>query len=279
MAQQATLTQVTTTDGLDLAARYWLPEGTAKTALAFVHGQSDHSARYGHVGQAVAQAGHAMFMVDLRGHGRSPGKRGHIERFSDYLLDLKALRGLVRQTLPAVPHFLGGHSMGGTVALFSLIDDPADWAGLVLSAPWLKLAFTPPRWKMAVSNVAKDMIPRFSTSSGLRPIDLSHDPDMVKAYRDDPHTHGKITARAYGEISAAQDAVLAQAKTITLPIVMLQGEADPVVSWLVNKRFFNDLASDDKTLHTYPELYHEVFNEADNQQVLDHMVTWLDQHT
>ena len=37
--------------------------------------------------------GYAVFTYDLRGHGRSPGRRGHIDRFSDYLADARRLPG------------------------------------------------------------------------------------------------------------------------------------------------------------------------------------------
>lgn len=274
----ATLTQVTTSDGLDLRLRYWLPAG-AKSALAFSHGQSDHSGRYKYVSQRLADAGHAVFMVDLRGHGFSPGKRGHITRFSDYLKDIEALQRFTKQQLPDAPSFLGGHSMGGTIALTTALRNPTEWDGVVVSAPWLQLAFNPPRWKTSLGSLASQLLPKFSTSNGLDPADFSHDAEISLAYHSDEHSHGRITARAFAEVDAAGNLIIERAGNFKLPLLMLQGDADTIVDWRVNRTFFNDVTTQDKTLALYPGLFHEVLNEFEKDQVIDDLIAWLDAHS
>ncbi len=275
----AQLKHIISSDGLTLQLRYWLPSTTPKSAVAFVHGQSDHSGRYQHVGSRLAAAGHALFVIDLRGHGGSPGKRGHISSIDDYLLDMVAMRYFVDQTLTDMPVFAGGHSMGGVVALASIFDQQEKWAGVILSAPWLKLAFEPPRWQTMLSGFAARVLPSFTVNNGLDPASFSHDAAVVQAYQIDPQSHSQISARAYDAIRKAQQIILAQAADYTLPVLIQQGEADPVVNWHINKAFFDDLGSTDKTLHTYPDLFHEIYNELDNDQIFIDLIAWLNQHS
>ena len=91
----------------ELLYRVWAPE-RPRGALAIVHGYGEHSGRW------LAARGWGVAACDLPGHGKSPGRRGHIRSFSDYLAAVKALLDEVRRAVPA-PVFLLGHSLGGLI--------------------------------------------------------------------------------------------------------------------------------------------------------------------
>src|SRR5690606_36074902 len=107
-------TRVLSSDGLSLAARKYVAPGTARGEVAIIHGHGDHQGRYVHVAEALQSAGYTVHTVDLRGHGRSPGPRGHTPAYRYLLDDIEALVG---QMDPVRPKFLLGHSMGGNLVL------------------------------------------------------------------------------------------------------------------------------------------------------------------
>jgi alpha-beta hydrolase superfamily lysophospholipase len=270
--------QIQTSDGLSLYSQSWLPDSEPKAAVAFFHGQSDHSGRYANLVNALIPAGYALFMADLRGHGKSPGLRGHILSWEDYRRDMTALMEHARQTLPDIPHFFGGHSMGGLLALNIALDNPPGYQGVVASAPALRFAFEPPAAMITMARILSRVAPRTVISNQLDASGLTHDQAVVEAYKADPLVHGKITTRAAVELTITQADSLARAGQTTLPLLILHGSADPIIAADGSREYFEKASSADKTLKIYEGLYHEIFNELEKKQVLDDVVGWLDAH-
>ena len=109
---------------------------------------------------------------------------------------------------------------------------------------------------------------------------ISHDPDVVKAYLDDPLVHDRVTARFFTEFMAAMDETNANASDIKVPILMQVAGDDHLTDAQSAKAFFERLDTPDKTLHFYDNLYHEVYNEtaAEKEMVLDDLEKWLTAH-
>ena len=95
----------------------WLPEGDKKAVLLVAHGFAEHSGRYGNVVNHFVAKGYPVYALDHRGHGRSDGERVQVERFTDYLKDLKTFFDIVRKENPDDKIFLIGHSMGSSISL------------------------------------------------------------------------------------------------------------------------------------------------------------------
>ena len=95
----------------------WLPDAGPRTVVVIAHGASEHGGRYGHVVDRLLPAGHAVYAIDHRGHGRSEGRRAQLDRMADVVEDLDVLVRQARDAHPGLPLILLGHSMGGTVAL------------------------------------------------------------------------------------------------------------------------------------------------------------------
>src|SRR5712664_4741719 len=117
-----------------------------RAAVLALHGWADHAGRWRDVGERLCAAGYSTYYLDLRGHGRSGGRRGHLSRFSQLLGDLQALRRAVRrrQDVPQVPV---GHGFGGLVVLRYLETQPGEPpAAAVIVSPWLASRARPAVW-------------------------------------------------------------------------------------------------------------------------------------
>jgi len=266
--------------GRQLFCRVWDPENGPgpRGVLAFCHGLGEHSGRYHHLAEALAAIGVALVITDLRGHGQSPGKRGHVTVYREYLEDYGTAIRAARERFPEAVLFCGGHSLGGLIALGAAVEGvlPPICRGLVISAPALAVGFEPPKWKVAAARILSTIVPGALFSTGLDAEHLSHDPVVVQSYRQDPLVHGNISARAYIETLSLQALTRAGAPTVLLPLLLLQGTDDHDVDPAATKAFFAAAGSTDKTLKEYPGLYHEVFNEVGGEAVLEDVVGWID---
>src|SRR2546425_8178565 len=111
-----------------------------RAAVLALHGWADHAGRWRDVGERLCAAGYSTYFLDLRGHGRSGGRSGHLSRFSQLLGDLQAFRRVVRLRTDR-PQLLLGMSFGGLVALRYLETQPSDpIVAAVICCPWLGLA-------------------------------------------------------------------------------------------------------------------------------------------
>src|SRR3989338_796591 len=88
-----------------------------KAIFILVHGLAEHSARYEKFSDFFTQQNFSVYSYDLRGHGLSSGRRGHILNFNEYLLDLKKFHALVKNDENNRDIFLLGHSLGGLIVL------------------------------------------------------------------------------------------------------------------------------------------------------------------
>jgi len=98
-----------------------------------VHGFAEHAGRYDHVGRFLSERGFALYMYDLRGHGRSESPRGYVDRFERFVEDTVAFAKLVKSETGAKTLLLG-HSMGGLIAVLAAAELGGELAGLITSS-------------------------------------------------------------------------------------------------------------------------------------------------
>ena len=247
-----------------------------------VHGLAEHSGRYAHITEMLATIGIRTFAYDHRGHGESTGKRGHITRFSEYTNDLELMIEKSRNALsPQVPLFLIGHSMGGLIVL-NYIQQHGNKKidGLIVSSPGLGVAVKPPASKEIAARIMSRVAPGFSFDNELNPQYLSHNQKSIDAYLNDPLIHRRITARWVTEFMKTGEQTCNRADCITLPVLMQVAGGDRIVSPEVSRDFYENISSQDKTLHFYDELHHEIYNESDSlrEQVMEDLKTWINDH-
>ena len=210
-----------------LFRRAWLPE-EPECALLLVHGFAEHSGRYEHVGAWFAERRCAVHAYDHEGHGRSGGTRNHVRRFGDLLDDLQMFVDSVRGEHPEIPLFLVGHSMGGLiVAAFAVERDPAV-AGAVLSGPALALDRSLSLARRFAVRLLSLVAPRLSFPSGIDANGLSRDPQVVRAYLEDPLIHLRLTASLAAALASAGRRTATAGARVAIPLLILHGEADPI---------------------------------------------------
>ncbi len=256
---------VTTTEGsfqgasgVTIFRRAWLPEGQPRGVMVLVHGMSEHSGRYDHVGRFLASRGLAVHSLDHRGHGRSGGETGTVENFAFFLDDLSTFVSMVRRESPRGPLVLLGHSMGGLIVAAYLLERKPSPDLVVLSSP----AIVP------------------IMEAGGRRVDatrLSRDPEAQRAYMEDPLV---LRERVKEELSyrLAEGVMLlvGRADEIGQPILLIHGTHDRLCSAEGAEIWVRASSSPDITVQLYEEGRHEMFNDINRDEVLANLWRWLD---
>jgi alpha-beta hydrolase superfamily lysophospholipase len=268
--------------GERLHLQAWLPAGPdlehgpePVAVIALVHGYGDHGGRHTWFGEDMAERGYAVYAYDLRGHGQSTGTRGQIKRFDDYLDDTAIFLDEVRRRQPGKPLVLLGHSLGGLICARFAEERPCDVRALILSSPFFALTVQPEPTKLVGAKVVSVVWPGRDIGNTVVAAALSHDQTVVDAYVTDPLVHHVATARWVAETLRAQDAAMAGAPGVTLPLLVLYGKDDQVADPAFMEAFFATAGSADKKLVHYEGLYHELFNEVDRAQVFADVAAWL----
>jgi alpha-beta hydrolase superfamily lysophospholipase len=240
-----------------------------------VHGLAEHSGRYEHVGAHLAAAGCAVHAYDQQGHGKSGGVRCHARRFAHLLDDLEDFVATVRADQPALPIYLVGHSLGGlVVASYASQRDP-DVAGVVTSGAALALPEDLSRGRVFLARGLRWFAPRLSMSAGLDPEALSRDPEVIRAYLEDPMVDRRVTTSLAAEIVTAVERVASAGARIRVPMLLLHGEEDRLCPIAGSRRLYEQLTVTPRNLRTYPGLRHEIFNEPEHVAVLNDLIEWM----
>jgi acylglycerol lipase len=236
----------------------WLPANSPKALLLLAHGFAEHSGRYGNLVDYFVPRGWAVYALDHRGHGKSDGARVQVEHFSDYVDDLKTFFDIIHGENPGKKVFLVGHSMGSAIALLYTARFQDELAGLITSGGGINNANEPPR-------------PRQPAGQPLSTDFLSRDPEVIKAYVNDPLVYrGPIPEVLNGMMTTTAEIV----PSIKLPALIMAGNA--VADGARSRTLFEVLGSQDKTLKLYEGLRHEIFNEPEHRQVMGDMAAWLE---
>ncbi|QLE50538.1 alpha/beta hydrolase [Nostoc sp. C057] len=266
--------------GLDLYYQSWHPEGKVRAILAIVHGLGAHSDRYSNVIQHLIPKQYAIYALDLRGHGRSPGQRGYINAWSEFREDLGAFLQLIQTQNPSCPIFLLGHSLGGVIVLDYILRYPQQASvlqGVIALAPTLgKVGISPIR--VLLGKLLSRVWPRFTLNTGIDISAGSRDPQVLAAIAQDTLRHTLGTARLATEFFATVDWINAHAGDWQLPLLILHGGADRVALPAGSDIFYQRLKYTDKLRIEYPEAYHEIQRDLNYREVMADLEDWLERH-
>ncbi|WP_455463272.1 alpha/beta hydrolase [Candidatus Hodarchaeum mangrovi] len=266
--------------GIKIYYQAWLPDNP-KAVVQIVHGGFEHSGRYLNVVKELIPCNYAVYADDHRGNGKSEGIQNYVDSFDQFLEDEKRVNDIIKSRHPDLPVFMLGHSMGAIIATYFTKKYEELLAGLILSGTTASSAAFPKPLKIMVKVLSK-ITPKLTINPKLDPHALSRDPEVVKAYQEDPYVHAeKITIRLAGEITKHVDGLKDVYKNLTLPLLVQCGSED---SLMKIKYFKDDLTNifkmEDKKIKIYDGLYHEVYNELENDRikVLKDLTDWLEQH-
>jgi alpha-beta hydrolase superfamily lysophospholipase len=264
---------ITSADGARIAYRAW-PKVGAEVTFAVVHGLGEHAGRYADFAEAMARRGFGTFAMDLRGHGRSSGQRGHVDSWSQWTGDIAAFEKRVEELSghEVVPL---GHSFGGVAMLSTVLQGKLPTTRrFIVSSPALRTKVVVPQWKVNLAQSASRLVPRLALSNQVDAGTISRIPEVVTAYRTDPLVHAKISSRLFTEWQQASREVLKQAGQISIPFLIIAGSADNLIDSSGSEELHR-VAKDKSELHLMPGGYHEPFNDVDREQVFDLIAGWL----
>ena len=260
--------------GRTFSYRLWKPT-SPRVLLILIHGFGEHSGRYQPFAQALAEQGICVAAPDLWGHGRSGGKRGDIANLTQCVTELLTLTTEV--FLPAssqTQYALFGHSFGGLAALQWALDHPPNLRCVVAQSPLLEVGFPIPSWKRVTAVWLARCWPTYSLSMNLDVGALSHDPSVVDAYRADPLVHNAMSTGTYRSILQTKDLMFAHAGEFQVPMLLLCGAEDRIISIPEAQRWFEQLTCE-KRIVMFPGCYHELHHEPVRDEVIQLVREWV----
>jgi alpha-beta hydrolase superfamily lysophospholipase len=265
---------------LDLYYQSWQPEGKLRAILVIVHGLGAHSGRYENIIQQLLPKQYAIYALDQRGNGRSPGQRGHINSWAEFREDLKAFIELIKSQHPDCPIFVMGHSLGAVVVLDYILRYPTEAStlqGAIALAPAIgKVGVS--KIRLLIGRLLSRVWPQFTLNTGIDLSAGSRDEKVLAAYAQDPLKHTLGTARLATEYFATVDWIYTHAADWQLPLLILHGGADRVALPEGGEIFYQLVPCKDKLRVVYPEAYHELQSDLNYQEVLTDLENWLEQH-
>ena len=250
-------------DGIELFFQTWgvtAPKGT----VLITHGLAEHSECYQRLAEGLGNFGWNLIGWDLRGHGRSEGKRGYVKNFAEYSKDLNEfVKYLKTQLKPHEPLFLLGHSTGGLISIQTVIDyGDLGFRALCLSSPLLGIAMTVPPIKDMAAKLIHRFIPSLTLNNDIIYEQLTHDKEIYQSYASDALRHDRISLSLYLGMIETMDYAMLNASKIKLPLFTQLASQDLITSVKASERFFERAGSQRKDLKVYKDYYHEIFNEV-----------------
>jgi alpha-beta hydrolase superfamily lysophospholipase len=263
-------------DQLKLFGQSWIPHKKPKAVINLVHGFKDHSGRFEKWAIRFAGSGYAVIAVDLRGHGRSGGRRGYAPGFNSYLKDVNVLRQQSVNLFGDIPHVLYGHSLGGNIVVNYMITEDLQPQLAIVTSPWFTLTSKPSSFRLILAQTVRYILPGLLVKSSLDPDGLSRDKKVVDEYLSDPLVHDSILPRLFFEIENFGDKASRSIYKINVPLLVMHGSDDPITSVKLTRNFVMN-AGMLTTYKEWPDAYHELHNDIIGQEVFDYVLDWLDQ--
>ncbi len=268
---------LTTPEGERLHCPSWLPEGEMRAGVVLVHGVGEHSGRYEGVKKVLLERGIALHGGDLRGHGRSTGRRAHIWRWDEYREDLRQrLEHLQKTEAGGKPLFLMGHSLGALVVLEAAVTMALPVAGLIVSGAPIQPAGLAKPPLILLARVLSVVWPTLRLRLPLRVSDLVSDEVARTAWAEDPLLFSGVTARWGVEAMAAVERVMANSAAIQLPLLVVHGGLDPVNDVAGAEALFQAVGSVDKELRIYARSRHEPHQDIERASVMQDLAEWVE---
>jgi acylglycerol lipase len=248
-----------------------------RAELLIVHGLAEYADRYRELAGTLADRGISCFAYDQRGHGSRPGERTHVERFDDFVDDLNLAAESLRRQSPDLPMFVWGHSMGSIVVMLAVLTARHRWRGAITTSNSLDVFRRGPNPLNPLFRLGSRLLPRIRVPLGLDARKISTDEAVRRAYATDPLIAPTASLRLIVEFAAACARCRADAAQLTLPWLVVHGEADAIAPVQGSRVLFEALQSQDKQLVIYPWLRHEVHNErpAERAKFIDLLSSWI----
>lgn len=263
-------------DGFDLFWQTWEPELEPRGVVLLMHGFGEHSARYHHLATFLVRAGYAVMAIDARGHGRSGGRRAHVDQFDEFPRDLDRVVAEAEERWPDRYLVVFGHSNGGLIALHHALMSPGRVEAYAVTSPFLGFKVKVPLLKALAGNLMSSIWPTLALPTDLDPAVLSSNREVVEKYANDPLVTEVATARWFTETKEAQQELLSNAGQVRAPFLFLVSGSDELADAEAAEEVFHRLGSPEREFEILPDLLHEVMNEPGWEGLARRVVGWFE---
>ncbi len=271
--------------GVNIYYRYYRPI-KVKGAIVLVHGFGEHSGRYEEMCGYFADFGLAVYIMDLRGHGRSGGPRWNPEIFDYYIYDLKKFVDMTKRSESVDRVFMLAHSLGGMIALKYAIVHGGDLIGLIVSGPGLGYYMPLPiigRVNVSIT-VLKIFEPLLAIGAKLLPnVHIPgtqvNKPPSQRA--DDGNAMDPLVCYDLIKLRFAYEScknvvwLRRNGRELKVPCLFLSGSRDTFVPFDAIKEFYDRAEVEDKDLISYKGFNHQIFKARDKEIVYRDITKWL----
>lgn len=251
----------------------------ARGTVIITHGHGEHSESYHRLIKAFENDKWSFYGWDLRGHGRSDGRRGYVAEFDDYCKDFKIFLDMVMkdEKVRKGPVILYCHSMGGLIQLKTLLQNSdIDCTAMVISSPLLGLTVPVPAFKSKGAGILNKILPQITMGNELSNDMLTRDPDVIREYEQDALRHTRVSPGAFLGFLDSFEFVNPRANQLKKPALVIVSDADPVISTTAAKALYEHLGTTEKELYVYPGAKHELINDTIRQTVYADIKKFLD---
>lgn len=261
-------------DGRKMFFRQWTGDAAPVANLILIHGMGEHSGRYGRFAESFVGKGIHVYSVDLFGHGRTEGSRGHTPKMEDYLWQVDFLVGMIRQLKQ--PLFIYGHSMGGGIVLNYLFRRNPRVAGVIVSAPAIEPGFEIARSKKVIGKLGRKLFPALTQRNGLDVNGISRDQAVINAYQADPLVHDQISAEVgMGVLEWGTWLTDLKRDALAVSLLVMHGDQDILTNPGASEKFAAKFRSGDVTFKSWKGLFHELHNEPEKEEVFRYVTEWI----
>ena len=263
-------------DGTKLIGRHW-PVENPKAVMTLVHGFGEHCGRYGHMAEHFNNQNIAVVSLDLRGHGKSEGRRGVIKSYDEFREDIAALLKKTQALYPHTPQVLYGHSMGGGIVLDHGSRNHQDVLPIIASAPFIALATPVPGALEFIVKLMGRLLPKGAMSQPIDGTKISNLQDEQNLYMDDPLNHGKLGFRLIDAMVTTGERLSQEAKNWDRPLLLLHSKADQLTSFQASEHFAREAQQTE--FHAFETHQHEMHNDLCRAEVYALMSEFILKHT
>lgn len=266
----------TAKDGKSLYMQEWKTKNEPNAVIGLIHGLGEHSGRYKHLGKIFNKQGISVAAIDLRGHGKTKGKRGHIKSEDLIWSDIDCFIGEINKRYPNKPLFLYGHSLGGEFILVYVLKKHPRIKAAICTAPVLETYNPVSQIQLSLAQFMNAVFPSFIMDNGIDVNILSKDKKVVDAYINDPLVHSKISARLGLIMIENGKWLLNQTNDFPIPLLLMFGSDEKLVSKSAIISFSKNKKNVE--LKVWDGLFHEIHNEPEQEKVLGFTFSWIKKH-
>jgi alpha-beta hydrolase superfamily lysophospholipase len=261
-------------DGLALYALKWTSDEKPEAVVAFVHGHGDHCRRYDEWFSMLVSKNIAVVAFDYRGHGRSQGRRGVVNRFDDFLKDVHLLHENTKSLFPGVPVVLFGHSMGATIVLSYILRSEYSPELAIATSPWLQLKKPPGKCLSLSIKIGSRLAPCLTFKTGLHAEDFSESNGYAEKRDKDGYVHNRISARLFSEVEKESYWIKTHFTELKTPLLLMQGRDDKIMQ-NSTARSLNEGAPGQVNYREWKNAGHQLQNSEQSSEVIDYIIDWI----